>query len=249
MKMKLKWLGLTAALALAGNAQATILTVFDGITAGVSNFDSTVSAAGGTVKVDVWSGLTNGTSISRTDYTITKNNGGTAGITSYGTLSGQAVIINPFGGGSNPRTNPMDYFDSGMSLTFNDPVNAVGFEVGDWATCCFDPTTDLFISFDDGTPIQVASASQYSDGLYPSQNDPQTLVSEIFVAAFDDSGSFNKVSFWGNGIGEYLVAGGQVRYALLNTGSLPPVPEPAVLALISFGLLGFGGYRLRKTAG
>lgn len=227
-------------------ANATIATVFDGIAAGVADFDSTVTGAGSTVNVDIWSGMTNGAAIDRGDYVITQNDGGVGGVTTYGSLSGQAININPAGGGSNPRTDPADYFNSGITFTFVNPVNAVGFEVGDWATCCFSPVTELFISFDGGSPIKVASATGTADGLFPSQ-DPTigSDVFEIFIAAFDDTGDFTQVSFWGNGIGEFLVAGGQVRYALLDQGSLPggTIPAPAPLALIAASLIGLA---LRK---
>ena len=56
MKAKKLFVGGLAGLLLASAsaANATILTVFDGITDGVADFDSTVTGAGGTVGVDVW---------------------------------------------------------------------------------------------------------------------------------------------------------------------------------------------------
>ena len=240
------------AVGIAGTANATIATVYDGIAAGRTSFDNTVTGAGGTVGVDTWAGLTGGnTSIDRGAYTITNNDGGTLGVTTYGSMSGQVIGIDPAGGGSNPRTAPSSYFNSGMTLTFDSAVNAVGFEVGDWATCCHSPVTELFISFDGGTPIKVASATTSSQGRFPSQTNPAASVYEIFVAAFDDSGSFTAVSFWGNGIGEYLVAGGQVRYALLNQGSLPPsgaVPLPAEGWVLLTGVGALLALRRRKVA-
>jgi hypothetical protein len=247
--MRLLALAAVAALASAGAANATIVTVFDGIAAGRASFDSTVTGSGGTVGNTTLSGLTSGTSIDVGDFTISRPGGGSLFPDTYGSMSGDVVDISPSGGGSNPRTDPLDYKNSGLTFTFDSPINSIGFEVGDWATCCFDPVTELFISFDAGAPIKVGSAA--SGVLFPSQNNPANDVFEIFVAAFDDTGSFSTVSFWGNGIGEYLVAGGNVRYALLDQGSLPPtgsVPLPAAAWMLLAGMGGLAAMSRRKSS-
>ena len=62
-----------------------------------------------------------------------------------------------------------------------------------------------------------------------------------FVGAFDSSNTFSSVSFYGDGAGEYLVAGGTIRYGTVDIGS---VPEPALrtvtwaMMLAGFGLIG-----------
>lgn len=239
--MKIK-LFAAALLLAASSAQATIATVFEGIPTGSAKFNTTVINAGGTVKTDIWTNLMSGTVIDRGDYSISRTNGNWMSVGGYGTMSGNTIDISP----NDPSRDTLGSKISGITFTFDNPINSFGFEVGDWATCCHNPTTDLFISFDNGAPILVASAATYTDGLFKNKFDQ--LVHEIFVAAFDDSGSFSKVQFWGNGYGEYLVAGGQVKYALIDEGSLPPtpgVPAPASAVLLGLGLLAL---RLRKRA-
>ena len=72
----------------------------------------------------------------------------------------------------------------------------------------------------------------------------------VYVGAFDDSAGFNTVSFWGDGVGEVLTAGGTISYALLNQGSLPPsstVPEPASWAMMIGGFGAVGGTLRRRN--
>ena len=59
-----------------------------------------------------------------------------------------------------------------------------------------------------------------------------------FIGAIDTSSTFSKVTFYGDGFGEYLVAGGTIRYATLDIGSVGGVPEPATWAMM---IIGFGG--------
>lgn len=217
----------TAALCAAGTANATIATVFNDIANGTAAFNSTVVAAGGTASAEQ---VQFNQSV-YTDFTLSK-----APTNSYGSLTGYSIDISPSGSGSNPS----NYAGSGFTIQFNTAVNAIGFEVGDWGTCC--QPSALFISFDDGAPIQVGLSTTYGDVFFNG-------TAEVFVGAFDDSGDFSKVTFWGNGVGEYLVAGGTFRYALLDQGSLPGgVPEPASWAMMIGGLAIVGAsMRRRKT--
>lgn len=232
-----------ASFGLAMSAHATILTVFDAIPAGTTAFIGAVTGTGATAAADPLSGLVGGSSISRpatatspNAYTITKPGGGALSPTSYGSMSGDVINISPAGSG----TNPLNYRSSGIEFNFTNAVNSIGFEVGDWGTCC--QPSALYISFDNGAPIQVGLSTSGGDVFFNG-------AAEVFVAAFDDSGTFSKVQFWGDGVGEFLVAGGTIRYATIAGGSLPPngVPAPATVALLGLAALAAGAVRRRRT--
>lgn len=245
-------LTLIAAVLGAGSANAATYAVFDDFTGGVNTFNATVVGAGATPVADVWDPA--GWTPNRGAYTVTRPSGGSVnsngvyqlyGSTPATYTSGTTIDISPSGSGPGHGSgNPIDSRASGVSFNFNTPVNALGFEVGDWATCC--QVSNLYISFDNGAPILLGSSQTFGDQFLTNNG------AGVFVGAFDNSGKFSSVQFWGDGFGEYLVIGGTIRYADLDIGAPIPgaVPEPSTWAMMIFGFAGVGfmAYRRRNKA-
>lgn len=232
-----------------GVANATINTVFDSWDDGLASFNATVTGAGGTSTQDQWNSLvfSNGnTELVRSGYTVKRTNGGAMfdnGIyqafnsSPSSSTSGHTIDISPFGDGSDTghgSNNGLGSKVSGLTFVFDSAINSLGFEVGDWATCC--QQSDLYISFGTNAPIKVGSSTVFGDQFLTNGG------AGVYVAAFDDSGTFDTVNFWGDGWGEFLVMGGTISYAVLDEGSLPPtdVPEPAALGVFGAGLFLMG---------
>ncbi len=227
-----KFAGVTTVLAatFAAVPQAQAVSVFfNSTTAGAAQFDSTVTGAGNSVVVDTWSTLGSGTSVDRGAYSVSRINGNSVFPTSYGTLNGQVISIDP------SSRNVQQSRSSGIQFSFDNPVNALGFEVGDWGTCC--QPSALYISFDNGAPIQVGLSNNTRDSIFNGRY-------EIFVGAIDDTAKFSTVQFWGDGLGEVLVAGGRVRYADVAIGSVSQVPEPFTIVGTLIGSA--AAFKMRK---
>ena len=209
-------------LAFAGAAGAAPVVTNGTIPGGTAAFDATVAGANGVVVLDALSGLNQASSWDRGAYTISSPDGSTRSIDSGYIPSGDAVGISPYAPAGS----------SGLTFTFDTPINAFGLEIGDWATCCY--TSNLYIAFDGGSVNLVASANDAFDNPGNAAN----LGFLNFIGAFDTSSTFSTVTFYGDGFGEYLVAGGTIRYATLDIGSVGGVPEPATWAMM---IIGFGG--------
>lgn len=227
------------ALLAAATGQAADPTVYnDDIPHGTASFDAVVATTGALLQLQpLWLLQDGDRAFVLPDFTIRATDGGPRLVDDdyndlraaghVGALSGRALGIVP--------NAPVG--SSGLSFWFHRPINAFGIEVGDWGTCCF--ASSLYIAFDGGATRLVATARSASDNPGMASYGQNTN----FVGAIDTRGQFQQVTLYGDGVGEYLVAGGTIRYAALplgsvgSVGSVTAVPEPPALALWAAGLL------------
>lgn len=239
------------------SAFAGVATYSDSLAAGRNAFDATVTSTGATVStVQLVSGTSSYNYIDRNGanatVTITRTDGSaigwSAGYSDGGvSLSGAVVSIDP--GSQSGEIVPG--YGSGLTFTFSSAVNAFGFEIGDWATCCQFNTrpasivstygvpvdgTGLWIGFDGGALKLIANSTASDGSDNPGVANTQSYTN--FIGSIDDSGFFNSVTFFGDGFGEVLVAGGTLRFASVPQGSVTgDVPEPSSIALLGLSVM------------
>lgn len=238
----------------------------------ISTFDNVIIGTGSTV---VTAKVVQGTTVyNYTDkdgnlatVTVARPNGSAASMDPGYSDGGQSLSgavweidpkANPPGGGVGGKAN-IPGFNSGLTFTFSSPVNAFGFEIGDWATCCWTDNTrptavqtdygvpalgsGLWIAFDGGAATLPANALNDNDN--PGYAAARSYTN--FIGAIDSSGFFSKVTFFGDGFGEVLVAGGTLRFASVPKGSVGTVAEPSVLAMAGLALVALAGLRRRRA--
>lgn len=224
------------------------------IVSGQTAFDAAISATGSSVNTATLSGLasyvaswtvTSGPitiEISSTDgiksrYVMSDYKNYRAAGQSYA-IGGEAILFSP--------ADPVEF--SGLTFTFSSPINAFGLQVADWAskrTNATHPNTgaptgsNLFIAFDGGAVRLVANATSRDSNPGNKDYNGDGVVEYVytnFVGAVDDSSTFSSVSFYGDGVGENLYAGGVLRWATVPQGAMSDVPEPDSLLLLAAAL-------------
>lgn len=206
-------------------------TWYDTIAGGTSTFNNMVTGAGGSVSSYHLDNLTSASLWDFGDFSIESTNGNVRGISSASSDNSTGDMISI----SDTFTNPEQ---SGITFTFDNAINSIGFEVGDWATCCM--PSSLYISLGGGPTQLIATATSALDN--PSYAAGGSFGESIFVGAIDTSTTFTSITFYGDSTGEFLTAGGTVLFA-----NIAAVPEPETYAMLISGLGLLGFVRRRKS--
>lgn len=217
-----------ATLLLHGNAaMATPVVYYQTLVDGADYFQSAVSAYSkdkiSTFVETPLLGIKQGNSWVVDGITITSSNGSTRAIDNDYIARAPSLLAagKTTGSGINISVGAGQLVGQGLTYTFANPINSFGVQLGDWGTCCY--PSSMYIQFglledDSWGPEQlVGTAKNMSD--VPEHNLSGNTFT--FIGAINDTGFFDRVRIYGDGVGEYLIAGGTIFSGLVELDSVP----------------------------
>ena len=140
------------------------------------------------------------------DFTIATSDGSNRGTDNF-------ILANPspgVPGGDAIKMDPNGSPTSGLTITFNTPINAFGIDIQGWAASAA-PSSSLFVSIDGGPPILIGVATTAHD----NPGYAQYAAYETFIGIMDDTTTFSSITIYGDNTSENLYGGGLIKYAIL----------------------------------
>ncbi len=233
------------------SADVTALKIFDGLSNGKSDFGTLSYGSGGIVIADTLIGVTGGATVQRRGFTIAPARPGRT-LAPRGTgQSGGTLLGSVSDDGSSLGGQPSG---DGVTLTFDEMITALGFEIDDLLDCCDTTSPEVVVLVDDEEPVIFTATDLIIDDT--GSDDGGT----DFVTIIGDEDGFSEVTISipdGQGGGTPAL-GGEV-FILTDAGtsdtslqrtasSVPPVPLPAGGWLLIVALAGFGLVRRQNSA-
>lgn len=235
------------------SADVTALKIFDGFSNGKSDFGMLSYGSDGIVIADNLVGVTGGPTVQRRGFTIAPvRPGRTLAPRGTGQTGGTLLgSVSDDGSSSGGQAS-----SDGVTLTFDEMITALGFEIDDLLDCCGTTSPEVVVQVDDEEPVIFTATDLIVDDT--GSNDGGGT---DFVTIIGDEDGFSEVTIStpdGQG-GSTPALGGEVLIltdagtsdtSLQRTASssVPPVPLPAGGWLLIAALAGLGFVRRKNAA-